>query len=158
MCNQRPPLDAQRQDIWSKIYLLNYPIEFVDANPGPNQKLKDTQLKEKMIEWKWDMMNLLIKYYYKYVEEGLEYTPNIKRMIQQEMFSNDPVQEFISEYLERKDGESVKVREVITRFNPSLKTHHQKAVKQIFEKYLGPIVGNNQSQSRWNNWCWKEQD
>lgn len=69
---------------------------------------------------------------------------------------NDPVQLFIVEHLEEKKGAHVKVREVITRYNPSLKTHHQKTVKQIFEKYLGPIIGKNQSRSRWDNWCWKQ--
>ncbi|KAI9337420.1 hypothetical protein DFJ73DRAFT_763447 [Zopfochytrium polystomum] len=100
--------DAGKNDLWSKIYLLIFPITFVDSEreiKDPSiEKLKDPTLKEKITLWKEEFMCILIEYYKKYIEEGVDYTPDIINMIQKEKRENDSIKDYIDSYLERNDN------------------------------------------------------
>jgi len=70
---------------------------------------------------------------------------------------SDRIKQFISENLEKVEGQSVKVKEVLHMFDSSLKTHNHRDAKLMFCKYLGKEKGENQSRAYWNNWTWKSQ-
>lgn len=162
-CNERPPLDSNKIDIWSKIYLLIFPITFVDTEKeiiNDTYKLKDNNLKEKIQEWNVDMMNLLIEYYQLYLDEGLEYTDDIKKSIFQEKKLNDPIGEFIDEYLERKENDKIKVTDVINLYisvnKLYLKPKERTSLKLLFNKKLGEMKDiKSKGREYWLHWSIK---
>ena len=155
-CNDRPIIESNRRDLWSKLFLLNYPIEFVDENPGENQLLKDNTLKAKMKDWGMDMMLILIEYYKKYQVEGVEYTENIKKFIKEENRNNDPYEEFIESNLERCEGEEIKVSCLLDIFNKFAKPQERRIYKDKFSIKMGNIIDRNNGRARWLNWKFSE--
>ncbi len=150
-CNDRPIIESNRKDLWSKLFLLNYPIEFVDKNPGENQLLKDNTLKAKMKDWGMDMMLILIEYYKKYQIEGVEYTENINKFIQDENKDNDQYAEFIENNLERYEGGKIKVTAVLDKFNKFAKQMERKKYKEEFSKKFGKMTCKG-SLHFWKDW------
>lgn len=162
-CNKRPPLDADKVDIWSKIYLLLFPMTFVNTQEeilNDTYKLKDNDLKEKMKDWKVDMMNILIRYYKLYLVEGLEFTEEIKGAIGQEKRENDPYTDFVEANLVKKEGGSVKVSDVLDMFNRGAKPMEKKKYKDVFCKKLGIIIviDRNNGRARWLDWEFTERE
>jgi putative DNA primase/helicase len=96
-CNKIPIFDEHDEAIWSRTVCLNFPITFVDNPKGKNEKKKDPDLSEKIELWKQDMMLYLIEMYYKYLEEGLELTKNIKEFTKSYKETNDIYLEYINE-------------------------------------------------------------
>jgi phage/plasmid-associated DNA primase len=154
-CNKRCVLEADKDYIWSKVYLQDYPTTFVDKDPGPNQRQKDPNLKEKMKTWGMDFMLILIEYYKKYEEEGVEYTDNIKAFIKRERNDNDPYAEFIEEKLVRSIGSKVKVSDVLNMFNRSAKPMERKCFKEQFSKKLGKMTARS-NVYYWDDWKYSE--
>ncbi|KAJ3073049.1 hypothetical protein HDU98_002318 [Podochytrium sp. JEL0797] len=117
-CNQRPQIDANKDDIWSKVYLLEFPIQCVDTEAqvvGEFTKLKDETLKDQLPKWGPDMMNILLEYFAIYREEKVEYTRDIQAMTRMERLGNDAVQNFIDEHMVAVEGGLIKMKEVIDR-------------------------------------------
>ena len=143
-CNERPPLDANRKDLWSKIYLLEFPVTFVDNEYEIISnlfKVKDNNLKEKMKTWNVSMMNILLEYLHYYKSEGLEYTENIKSSILQEKQENDPVGEYISQYIVKSESFNLKISDVLDDYiiknNLRLSSKERGKLKSQFFSKIG---------------------
>lgn len=164
-CNKRPTVDAKREDLWSKIYLLIFPNTFVDKITGDNQILKDDQLKVKMQHWGVDMMNILIKYYGIYKKEGLEYTKDILKNIQNEKDENDKIKTFINENLEFSPDTNtrIKLNDITEKYlieNPMKMTSSiRKSLKNDIIDQLGNSNLSNCSNIKYiNNWKFKSEN
>ena len=134
-CNQRPIMDSDRMDLWSKVYLLEFPVTFVDDPKdikNEYQKLKNNNLKSILKEWKVDMMNILIEYYDLYEKQGLQYTEEIKNTVTNERRNNDSVQDFIDEYIEFSEGNNLKLSDVMAIYN----AHNPKISKLLFKNKM----------------------
>jgi P4 family phage/plasmid primase-like protien len=78
ICNDIPDCDDIDNAFSRRLRCINFPIEFVDDPKTNMQKLMDTTINEKFINWRNDFMLLLISYYKKYSEtKKLVPTPNI---------------------------------------------------------------------------------
>ena len=105
------------------------------------------------------MMNLLIEYYQIYLNEGLEYTDDIKQSIFQEKKLNDPIGEFIDEYLEYKENNNINVKQVIDLYisiNKLYKTNNKEkcTIKEHLILKLGEIY-KIKGIYFWKNWTFK---
>lgn len=130
-CNQRPVLESENDSIWSKFYLLNFPITFVDNQEQIKKntyKLKDENLKTKIKEWKLDFMLYLLDYYKIYLQEGLKFSKNIIDATKNERLSNDTIQEVLDEYIE----ETTDQKDIITLKN----------IVNLYEDEYGKIKSN----------------
>ena len=128
-------MDSDRMDLWSKVYLLEFPVTFVDDPKdikNEYQKLKNNNLKSILKEWKVDMMNILIEYYDLYEKQGLQYTEEIKNTVTNERRNNDSVQDFIDEYIEFSEGNNLKLSDVMAIYN----AHNPKISKLLFKNKM----------------------
>ncbi len=162
-CNQRPIMDADRKDLWSKVYLLEFPITFVDSVKdikNENYKLKNNNLKSILKSWNVDMMNILIEYYNIYEIEGVLYTDSIIKTVEMEKENNDEVQEFINNNIEKMDGYRLMMSDVLNLYeekNGRLKPQDRKKLKNKFLEKLDGAKFKSRSYY-WNNYRFVESD
>ena len=70
---------------------------------------------------------------------------------------NDPVGEFVEEYLERSEGSKIKVKEVldlyVNTYRINVKPKERGALKVPFSNVLGEIYDSkNNGRAYWNDW------
>jgi phage/plasmid-associated DNA primase len=151
-CNQRPILESDNDSIWSKFYLLNFPVTFVDNQEqliDNTYKLKDENLKTKIKHWKLDFMLYLLDYYKLYLQEGLKFTKNIIDATKNERLCNDIIQEIVDEYIEEtNDNQFITLKDIIYIYeneNGKIKSNIEKnRVKESFKNKLKNIININQ--------------
>lgn len=77
VCNKIPDCDEIDNAFAKRLRCINFPTEFVKNPTKENQKLINENLQDNLEKWKSDFMYLIIQYYYKYKEHGLNPTRDI---------------------------------------------------------------------------------
>lgn len=136
MFNKLPKLPLNDKNFMSKCKILNFPVQFVD-NPDPNniyQKKKIYNINETMKTWSNDFMLLLLKYYEKYKNEGLQQTSNLLNNNIVRLDNMDYYKKYIDENL-RKINEDIYI-------NENLKYKHIHAL-HMFENFTEWLEKNS---------------
>ena len=89
---------------WNRCRCINFPITFCENPTKTNEKLIDKYLDEKMKNWKMDFMHLLLEYYAKYKENGLNPTQKVLAFTSKYKADNDLIGTFATERIVRKTG------------------------------------------------------
>ncbi len=97
LCNDIPPTDNPDGAYYRRLRCLNFPTEFVDVPTKQHHKLINKNIADKLPYWKQDFMLLLIKYYKKYVTDGLKPTKDIMKYTNKYMEGTDIYMSFIKE-------------------------------------------------------------
>jgi len=103
ICNGIPPIDNLDSALAKRLRLLNFVTEFTKNPQFDYQKLIDEHLQEKIPKWKNDFMLLLIEYYKKFVNTGLQPTENILAWTNQYKEDTDIFLTFLNNCTEPSD-------------------------------------------------------
>jgi len=101
--NEIPQLSRYDNAIRERVRIVNFPFRFIGDPKGPNDKLADSSLKERIInscDWREEMMLLLLETYQKYVKDNftseVPKTAKVIEACQNYLSENNPIGEWLS--------------------------------------------------------------
>jgi len=108
-CNHLPAIPSDDGGTWRRIRVIDFIIKFTSNPQGPNERMTDPELREKMKKWNQAFMWLLINVYYPLYKEnkGLDKLEpeRVKSATDKYKADSNAIMEFFNESLE-KDPES----------------------------------------------------
>jgi P4 family phage/plasmid primase-like protien len=108
-CNHLPSIPSDDGGTWRRIRVIDFMIKFTSNPQGPNERMTDPELREKMKNWNQAFMWLLINVYYPLYKEnkGLDKLEpeRVKNATNKYKADSNAIMEFFNESLE-KDTES----------------------------------------------------
>jgi len=99
-CNDLPSVASIDGGTWRRIRVIEFNSRFCDNPVKPNEFKIDPQLKLKMNNWKPYFMSVLIYWYKKSLEEGIQEPCEVKRATSKYKADNDKFNEFFDQCLE----------------------------------------------------------
>jgi P4 family phage/plasmid primase-like protien len=114
ICNKLPFIPANDDGTWRRLRVTPWESEFVDKPVKPNQFKKDSELLEKLKEWRQGFIWILLRKYYRdYREKGIEEPAKVSQYTGNFRKDSDLYYEFIKDNMkitgEKRDKESVQV-------------------------------------------------
>lgn len=76
--NERPNVPAGEQAFWRRYREINFPVKFVDADERdlkPNERVRDSELKAKLLEHPEIVICWLVQGWYKFLQDGKKFHP-----------------------------------------------------------------------------------
>ena len=130
--------DTEGHSMKRRIVAIPFPNTFVDNPRLPNEKQKNDKLKKEceLDSFKMPMMFLLLKYYQKYLKEGLSEIPEIIKTYTEKYVSNlSSAKEWFETNLKKDDdkGYNIKVKDLFDRYRNDTKEYNWK-LKEFKEK------------------------
>lgn len=100
-CNKLPFIPSNDGGTWRRLRVTPFEMKFVSNPKEPNERKKDTKLKEKMEDWREPFLFLLInRYVTRYKKLGNIEPAKIKKFTDDYQRQSDIYYEYISEHLE----------------------------------------------------------
>ena len=130
---QLPEIKGEDTALWRRIRVIDFPSRFVDDPKESNEFKIDRTLPSRMredISWRQTFINILLDYYSKDIKEPLEV--QIKTNEYRE--ENNDFYNWCEENIEYKEGELLKLTEVISFYLGKTKIHSKESSK--FKKEL----------------------
>ncbi len=145
-CNHLPNVPSDDGGTWRRIRVVEFTSRFCEEpNPdNPNEYLMDKDLGKKFEDWKEHFMSLLIRYYQKYITEGLKEPDEVLKCTKDYQRSNDIMMDFMEQELERcpeTEGAWVTVADVYQRFTSWIKDNIPQMKSAISKKTLKTAIG-----------------
>jgi P4 family phage/plasmid primase-like protien len=136
-CNELPEIKGEDTALWRRIRVIDFPSRFVDDPKESNEFKIDRTLPSRMredISWRQTFINILLDYYSKDIKEPLEV--QIKTNEYRE--ENNDFYNWCEENIEYKEGELLKLTEVISFYLGKTKIHSKESskFKKELEKYI----------------------
>jgi len=113
LCNHLPNIKSDDDGTWRRLKVIPFLSKFVKPSEmtkkmkmdglDKNQFPADSNLSEKLPEWKQIFMAMLLKYYRKYRDGGLIHPKLVTQHTEEYRKRCDVFQDFISDYLEKTD-------------------------------------------------------
>jgi phage/plasmid-associated DNA primase len=115
ICNSLPTFDGSDYAMKRRIRVIPFESTFVDSEeqPDPSKKryLKDKRLGQRLEQWKYAVMGILLKAYQLYQEEGLSEVPEVmKKYTESYVKENDVLKQYVEENLESGDGRDIEFK------------------------------------------------
>ena len=98
LCNSIPNLDANDEAVWDRSRVLNFPHKFVSRPTQEHHRKSDPFLKSKLPKMGPQLMLILLDFYKRYRQTGLEPTAEMLRDTDDVRQEEDIYTEFISRY------------------------------------------------------------
>ena len=167
LCNNIPYMPKRDKAIWLRSRNIDFPYEFVTNPIRENEKKINKFLKSQINGLGPHFMLILIEYYNRYKNYGLEPTPEILKNTLEIREEDDIYGEFIKENLEisKKDRDRITQKEILEKcqywiidnYNDShfSKKEATKAVENVFGKLISSIKINQIPTKGWKNIQWK---
>lgn len=156
-CNHLPNVPSDDGGTWRRIRVVEFTSKFT-SNPDPskeNEFMIDTDLKGKFDDWKEHFMALLMLYYKKYCDEGIQEPDDVLRCTKDYQKNNDVFLEFVEQEIEKHDRSSIGMCDAWTRFTYWVKENapHAKSVtKKTFITSLDKILGKSVHSTKVHSW------
>jgi P4 family phage/plasmid primase-like protien len=155
-CNHLPNVPSDDGGTWRRIRVVEFTSKFCE-NPNPDNSVEfmiDKDLTKKFDDWKEHFMALLLQYYAKYTNEGLQEPDEVMRCTRDYQRSNDIMMDFMEQELEKFPGDDrshASLTEIFARFQiwikdnaPQMKNAiNKKTLKIALEKGLGKLARSN---------------
>lgn len=148
-CNHLPNVPANDNGTWRRIRVIEFTSKFTD-NPDPENPLEfemDTELSSKFPCWKETFMALLIMYYKKYTEIGLEEPDEVLSCTREYQRNNDVYLDFVEQEFQRNDMAFTSISQVTNCFKSWLRDNNishislkKRDIQANFLKSLGKTV------------------
>jgi len=105
-CNDLPSVQSADGGTWRRIRVIEFKSRFCDhPNPLKKNEFKiDTSIKAKMQGWRPFFMSMLIHWYQKFLEEGLDEPEEVKQATANYKNDNDKFNDFFDQCLEECEG------------------------------------------------------
>jgi phage/plasmid-associated DNA primase len=151
-CNQLPNVPANDNGTWRRLRVLEFTSKFTDKPDleVPTEFLADTDLSSKFPSWKESFMALLIHYYKKYTEHGIEEPEEVLACTKEYQRNNDVYLDFVEQEFERSDMAFTSFNQVTNCFKVWLKDNnltHVSLKKKEMATNFGKIMGKSVSVS-----------
>jgi P4 family phage/plasmid primase-like protien len=114
-CNELPEIKGEDTALWRRIRVIDFPSRFLDEPKEANEFPIDRTLPSRMredITWRQTFINILLSYYYRTVPEPNE----IKLKTNEYRQENNDFYNWLEENVEYKDGEILKLSDVVNTF------------------------------------------
>ena len=119
LCNHLPEIGSDDGGTWRRIRVVNFTSKFVpDPNPERNSFPIDLDLGEKMDKWKTHFMAMLLHYFKKYKEEGIQEPEDVLQCTTEYKNQNDHIANFLQEYISKaEDNQSfISLSDIFSEF------------------------------------------
>jgi P4 family phage/plasmid primase-like protien len=100
VCNDIPRLDENSWAGWRRMRVISFPTLFVDNPIRPNEREKDPEIGEKLMERATAFISILITFNRRFKTEGLSEPALVSAATQKYQTANDIVAEFCEDYVE----------------------------------------------------------
>lgn len=116
-CNDLPRIADTDGGTWRRIQVINFGSKFCDNPTKENEYPRDPNLKNKFESWKPYMMSILIHYYNKGVDEGIEIPEEVAIETKEYRQDNDIIQQFLEEKTENCVETFTTIKQLYLIFN-----------------------------------------
>lgn len=99
-CNDLPAVTSVDGGTWRRIRVVEFKSRFCENPVKENEFKIDPTIKTKIREWRPYFMSILIYWYYKFLEEGMNEPDEVKRATAKYKVDNDKFNEFFDAILE----------------------------------------------------------
>lgn len=116
LCNVMPQIKSDDDGTWRRLKVIHFPSKFLRPHEvtekikknglGENQFWADSNLSEKIPEWKQAFMTILIRYYRKYRKNGLVHPKLVTKHTNDYRKRCDFYQDFLGDYLDFTNDEN----------------------------------------------------
>jgi P4 family phage/plasmid primase-like protien len=99
-CNDLPAVTSCDSGTWRRIRVVEFKSRFCDNPVKENEFKIDPTIKTKINEWRPYFMSILINWYYKFLEQGMNEPDEVKQATAKYKVDNDKFNEFFDAVLE----------------------------------------------------------
>jgi len=99
-CNDLPAVSSIDGGTWRRIRVVEFKSRFCDNPVKENEFKIDPTIKTKINEWRPYFMSILINWYYKFLEQGMNEPDEVKQATAKYKVDNDKFNEFFDAVLE----------------------------------------------------------
>lgn len=110
LCNKIPKLDSDDEAAWDRSKIIEFPFKFVTKPSQMYHKKIDKNMKNKLPKLGPQFMLILLDYYKKYKNEGLEPTPEIINITEEVRDQCDYYNEYVKECLELVNDKKMRLK------------------------------------------------
>jgi P4 family phage/plasmid primase-like protien len=103
-CNDLPSVSSIDGGTWRRIRVIEFKSRFCDNPVKPNEFKIDPTIKYKIKEWRPYFMSILLHWYQRFLQEGLNEPDEVKKATAKYKVDNDKFNEFFDQCLEEKNG------------------------------------------------------
>jgi len=103
-CNDLPSVSSIDGGTWRRIRVIEFKSRFCDNPVKPNEFKIDPTIKYKIKEWRPYFMSILLHWYNRFLEEGMNEPEEVKKATAKYKVDNDKFNEFFDQCLEEKIG------------------------------------------------------
>jgi P4 family phage/plasmid primase-like protien len=103
-CNDLPSVSSIDGGTWRRIRVIEFKSRFCDNPVKPNEFKIDPSIKYKIKEWRPYFMSILLHWYNRFLEEGMNEPEEVKKATAKYKVDNDKFNEFFDQCLEEKIG------------------------------------------------------
>lgn len=104
LCNHLPKVPSDDGGTWRRIRVVEFKSKFVDNPSAENEFPIDKDLPERMQQWRAHFMSMLLQYYRRYLNEGMQEPMEVLKCTMDYKAQNDYLAHFISNFVEKKDS------------------------------------------------------
>jgi P4 family phage/plasmid primase-like protien len=167
-CNHLPNVPSDDGGTWRRIRVVEFTSKFTE-NPNPDKANEfpiNTNIQTRFEDWKEHFMALLLQYYAKYLEYGIEEPDDVLKCTKEYQRNNDNYLEFLEQEVEKDPRERgfLCVNEAYSKFKqwikenaPHLKDPSKRGFVAALEKTLGKCV-NAHKMNGWKGYKLKDDD
>jgi P4 family phage/plasmid primase-like protien len=136
-CNELPEIKGEDTALWRRIRVIDFPSRFVDEPKESNEYKIDRTLPSRMredISWRQTFMNILINYYSSDIREPIE----VQLKTNEYREENNDFYNWLDENIEYKQGEVLKLLDIVCLYLGKTKIHSKESskFKKEMEKYI----------------------
>lgn len=99
-CNDLPSVSSIDGGTWRRIRVIEFKSRFCDNPIKPNEFKIDPSIKYKIKEWRPYFMSILLHWYQRFLQEGLNEPDEVKKATAKYKVDNDKFNEFFDQCLE----------------------------------------------------------
>lgn len=103
-CNDLPSVSSIDGGTWRRIRVIEFKSRFCDNPVKPNEFKIDPSIKYKIKEWRPYFMSILLHWYNRFLEEGMNEPEEVKKATAKYKVDNDKFNEFFDQCLDEKIG------------------------------------------------------
>ena len=141
LCNHLPDVPSDDGGTWRRIRVVEFTSKFVEK-PSKNSTEQefpiDLNLTAKMETWKEAFMSLLIRYYRRYVEEGVVEPEEVLRCTIEYKKQNDYLADFVERSIEKDDVSFLSLPQVYSEAKAYAREENitKFTNRKLFDKYI----------------------
>jgi P4 family phage/plasmid primase-like protien len=143
-CNELPSVNAADGGTWRRIRVVEFKSRFCDNPVKENEFKIDPSIKYKIKEWRPYFMSILIHWYNRFKEEGMNEPDEVKKATAKYKVDNDKFNEFFDQSLEETTESFEPNKQIYSHFSswwssnyPNTKIPEMKDLKRALKTKYG---------------------